>query len=97
MASSEQALCAVLFDIEEFRAINEKQELYLAISCCKRWRIFAHQVFPRGRHFVSDGRRMNSWRLPQVWPPVVSGLCRDIVWSFACSQYFTVKDGVEMR
>jgi GGDEF domain-containing protein len=29
-------------------------------------------------------------------PPAVSGLCRDIVWSFACSQYFTVKDGVEV-
>ncbi len=95
MASSEQALCAVLFDIEEFRAINEKHGTLFGDQLLQA---LAHLLRTK---FPEEGTLFR-WAADEFLaiapglPPVVSGLCRDIVWSFACSQYFTVKDGVEM-
>ncbi|PYT32566.1 MAG: hypothetical protein DMG58_09980 [Acidobacteria bacterium] len=95
MASCDQAMCAVLFDIEGFREINEKHGTLFGDQLLQA---LAHQLRTK---FPEDGTLFR-WAADEFLaiapglPPAVSGLCRDIVWSFACSQYFTVKDGVEM-
>lgn len=95
MASSEQAMCAVLFDIEGFRGINDKHGTLFGDQLLQA---LAHLLRTK---FPEEGTLFR-WAADEFLaiapglPPAVSGLCRDIVWSFACSQYFTVKDGVEV-
>jgi diguanylate cyclase (GGDEF)-like protein len=95
MASCEQTMCAVLFDIEGFRGINEKHGTLFGDQLLQA---LAHLLRTK---FPEEGTLFR-WAADEFLaiapglPPAVSGLCRDIVWSFACSQYFTVKDGVEV-
>jgi len=95
MASSEQAMCAVLFDIEDFRGINEKHGTLFGDQLLQALAHLLRTKFP-------DDGTLFRWAADEFLaiapglPAAVSGQCRDIVWSFACSQYFTVKDGVEM-
>jgi len=65
MASCDQAMCAVLFDIEGFREINEKHGTLFGDQLLQA---LAHQLrtkFPE-EGTLFDGRRMNSWRLPRA-------------------------------
>ena len=95
MASCEQTLCAVLFDIEGFRGINEKHGTLFGDQLLQALAHLLRTKFP-------DEGTLFRWAADEFLaiapglPAAVSGQCRDIVWSFACSQYFTVKDGVEM-
>ncbi len=95
MASYERPMCAVLFDIEDFRGINEKHGTLFGDQLLQALAHHLHTKFPEeGALFrwASD----EFLAIAPGLPAAVSGLCRDIVWSFACSQYFTVKDGAEV-
>ncbi len=95
MASSEQTMCAVLFDIEGFRGINEKHGNLFGDQLLQALAHMLRTKFPdEGTLFRCAADEFLA--IAPGLPPAVSGLCRDIVWSFACSQYFTIKDGVEM-
>lgn len=95
IASRERPMCAVLFDIEGFSGINKKQGTLFGDQLLQA---LAHHLRTK---FPEEGTLFR-WAADEFLafaeglPPAVSGLCRDVVWSFACSQYFTVKDGAEV-